>query len=153
ILAIVSRHSLRNHLFSFLEAGCLAEIQDYKAAMRSYWPKQTQEASMEQSLTQLATKDDFPYVVRAIMMKILCQADCMKYATSGTLMLIASMEEAAHNMYRAQPVSFCSGQACVLDAYRQCLLVQALDELSKRTKPREFEKRAQENCKKIDAMA
>ena len=67
--------------------------------------------------------------------------------------LIGSMEENAERFYREQPVSFCSGDACVLDAYRKCLLLQIPDEVTKRTEPRQFEQSAQQKCKGSESSA
>ena len=70
----------------------------------------------------------------------------MKFPTAGTTALVALQEEAAIRLYRDQPVSFCSGDACVIDAYRKCLLLQMSAQITRRTKPRVFEKVAQQEC-------
>jgi hypothetical protein len=90
---------------------------------------------------------------QSIINSLGCQQDCMKIPTMGITIIIASMEEAAIGLYRDQPVSFCSGDACALDSYRKCLLLQISDQISKRTQPREFEKVTQQKCRTAESAA
>jgi hypothetical protein len=57
-----------------------------------------------------------------------------------------SMLHAADGYYMDKSASFCSGDTCVLDAYRKCIRLQNSNEITKRMEPREFEKVAQQRC-------
>ena len=66
------------------------------------------------------------------------------------------MEETADRLYSEddKQMPICSGEACVLDAYRSCLYLQISDVIiSKRAKPREFENVAQQKCKAQEGAA
>lgn len=144
MLTVVKRHKLRNQLISFLEAGCASEVNSYNKALRDHWPKEARESQTEK---YFQTKTDTNSIyLKSLMFRMMCQNDCMEYPTSAAVLLIAAMESVAHDMYRKQSVSFCTGEACAFDAYRRCLLQAVPDELSKRTKPADFEKVVQTKC-------
>jgi hypothetical protein len=154
MLTVVKRHNLRGHLVSLLEAGCAAEMRDYRVALRPHWTNESQRSQTEEFFANQATEmRKFSQLLQSIGHRLACQGDCMKFPTSGTTMLIASMEQAALRRYKDQPVSFCSGDACVLDAYSKCLLLQIPAQITRRTKPRVFEKVAQQECMSTENTA
>jgi hypothetical protein len=65
------------------------------------------------------------------------------------------MESTVDRLYSEddKQMPICSGEACVLDAYRTCLYLQLSDVISKRAKPREFENMAQQKCKAQERAA
>ncbi|MTD92848.1 hypothetical protein GIW81_00700 [Hyphomicrobium sp. xq] len=59
----------------------------------------------------------------------------------------------AVELYKAQPVSVCAGDSCVLGEYRKCLLIDLPIAASKRVPPSRFEQEAQERCRTHEARA
>jgi hypothetical protein len=159
MLTVIKRHSLRKHLPYFLEAGCALEMHRYKVALRSHWPHEWQQSEMETEIEKILagsraeSTNKVPQYVQSIIDGGLCQMNCMKIATSGITILIAGMEEAAVRIYTERPVSFCSDDACPLDAYRRCLLLQISEQVSRRTELREFDKVAQQTCRTAESAA
>jgi hypothetical protein len=154
MLTVVTRHNLREQLLPLLEAGCAGEIRSYRDALRPHWSKTAQQSDIENYFARkIEDQKEFVYFVKSLINKLVCGSTCMETPTMGTIMLIASMEEHAFNLFKAEPVSICSGDTCALDEYRKCLLLQASVQISKRTKPGAFENAAQQVCKQKESSA
>jgi len=129
MLTVVKRHSLRKQLLYFLEAGCAAEMSNYSDALFDalsfQLPKEFQDSQR----------------MRGLVARLLAGQP------------IGSMERTAERLYTEQSVSFCSGDACPLDKYRKCLLLQISGEVTKRTEPLDFEKIAQTKCGTTEGAA
>ncbi|MGM4919551.1 hypothetical protein [Tardiphaga sp. 813_E8_N1_3] len=66
---------------------------------------------------------------------------------------IGPMEQRAEERYASKKVSFCSGETCVLERYRECAAVEAQSTLRKRLKPADFEASARKQCGSKEAIA
>jgi hypothetical protein len=126
MLTVAQRHNLRKQLIALLEAACAAEMHYYTVALLPHARKAFQ------SLQDLPN-DQFYKLI---------EADA-----------IGPMEQRADEVFKSRPVSFCSGNACALEAYRKCLFGQIADGLTKRVKPRDFEKAAQLRCRVSEGVA
>lgn len=116
MLTVVRRHSLRTQLAYFLEAGCAAEMRGYAIAVT-------------------------PHVVALQGLGLSEETKQQFVAMSAVVPLV----EVAQRLYNDQPLSFC-GDACPINAYRKCLLLQVSDQLSRHTKPSNFERISQGKC-------
>jgi hypothetical protein len=123
MLTVAKRHHLRERLTRFLEAGCAAEMRNYSNALLPHVPKRFQDWDIEAKKSLLATP------------------------------LIGSMEENAARLYDEGPVTVCSGEACVIDAFRKCLLLPHGEEVGKRTEPRDFDSLINQRCQKDEGAA
>lgn len=125
VLRVAKRHSLREHFTAFLEASCAEEMRNYRRGLGRDPPPGLEFLSKDLQQAQFS------------------------------MLLIGSMENAADRLYRQEDnqMPVCSGDACVLDAYRACLYLQIPDQISKLTKPREFENVAQQKCKVSESAA
>jgi hypothetical protein len=125
ILKVAKRHSLREHLTGFLEAGCGSEMRSYQNGLGREPPPGLETLPKDLQKQWFATN------------------------------LIGNMELTVDRLYREddKQMPICSGEACVLDAYRSCLYLQISDVISKRAKPREFENVAQQKCKAQESAA
>jgi hypothetical protein len=96
ILAVAKRHSLREHLTGFLEAGCESEMRNYQNGLGREPPPGLETLSKDLQKQFFAAQ------------------------------LIGNMEQAVNDLYREddKQMPLCSGEACVLDAYRSCLYLQ-----------------------------
>jgi hypothetical protein len=146
-LQVLQRHKIREGLLEFLESGCKGEIVDFRDAVKKHWPAEVPDPKAETFMASEIRKTDVSQYVRAMMIRIMCGSDCMKYPSSAAIMMIYSLEERAIQLYKDQGVSFCSGDECLMDIFRKCMILQISDVLPKRPKPRDFEKVAQANCK------
>ena len=123
MLAVVERHKLRNELWEFLQAGCQSEIHGVERELARH---------------RLPTFESSPADIAGPV-----QAQ----------LFIGRMLSAAEELYKKQAVSFCSGDACVIDNYRKCTMQQAVQELEKRTKPAAFEAALKSNCRSPEVAA
>jgi hypothetical protein len=125
ILAVAKRHSLREHLTGFLEAGCESEMRSYQNGLGREPPPGLETLSKDLQKQFFATH------------------------------LIGDMELTVDDLYEEddKQMPICSGEACVLDAYRSCLYLQISEVISKRAKPREFENAAQRKCEVQEGAA
>lgn len=123
ILAVVERHGLRNELWDFLAAGCVAEQRSVEAALASRRPPGFDELPSDTAGQILGS----PY--------------------------ISSMMRAAEEQYTSKSVAFCKGDSCVLEDYRKCLAVKSAAEISRQSSPLTFEKSAKSDCGRSEALA
>ncbi|WP_156438760.1 hypothetical protein [Bradyrhizobium valentinum] len=123
MLAVVQRHKLRNELTDFLEAGCQAEMRAVESELGRHPPPGLDGMSEE-----------------------------LRGRVLGP-MFIGPMETAAIEIYKDQKASFCTGDACVFDAYRKCIMLQAADDIVRRLKPTEFENQLKVKCKVSEIAA
>jgi hypothetical protein len=125
ILAVAKRHSLREHLTGFLEAGCGSEMRSYQNGLGREPPPGLETLSKDLQKQFFATH------------------------------LIGDMELTVDDLYEEddKQMPICSGEACVLDTYRSCLYLQISEVISKRAKLREFENAAQQKCEVQEGAA
>lgn len=156
VLTVMSRHNITDQALRFLEAGCAGEIGNYRVALRSKWPAVSHKADIEKWFAQQFAeyKDKgFSHFEQSLFFRIACQEACMETPTSGITMIIAAIQEAALQAYKERPISFCTGDSCVLDAYRRCFIAERSNELAKRSKPRVFERVARQKCSSVEGTA
>lgn len=54
MLAVIERYHLSEELIAFLEAGCDAEMHNYREALRPSWSKDSQQSDTEKFLAKKA---------------------------------------------------------------------------------------------------
>jgi hypothetical protein len=124
ILIVAKRHSLRENLTAFLEAGCAAEMRNYENGLAQDPPPGLEFLSKDVQKKWFSTN------------------------------LIGNMEATVDGLYNDDTqMTVCSGEACVLDTYRACLYLQLSDQISKQIKPHVFENAAQQKCKSQESAA
>ncbi len=67
--------------------------------------------------------------------------------------MVWEMVDNAREIYKEQPVSFCSGTGCSLDEYRTCLMHRMPIAIKARRNPADFETLAQQQCQDTESAA
>jgi hypothetical protein len=114
MMTVADHHRIANLPVEILEASCAGEISFFKGGLRKAWPKGVKlndERYFEERVQELRAKG-FTQLAQALILKILCQHECMKSPTVGPIMLLSELETNAVETYRARPISFCKGSLC-----------------------------------------